>query len=123
MRAARALVTVVLVAGVAGFAGTLAACGKSQQERFGDQLRKAGYTNVSTKADYDTKYNKKKKKNEKKLDEYEATANAGACQVDIEQEPSSTTYVIKKANGKDVNFSNVPAQALIGELAKQGLTC
>jgi uncharacterized protein HemX len=120
MRAARALVAVVFVAGLSG---TLAACGKSQQERFGEQLQKAGYTNVSTRIDYASKYNRKKKKTEKRIDEYEATAKAGACQLDIEQKPSSTTYTVKKANGKDVSFVNLTAQALVAELAKQGVTC
>src|SRR5215217_4415961 len=63
----------------------LAGC-SSQADDLADQLRKAGYTNVSAEADYDSVYNKKKKKNEKKLDDYEADAKAGNCTVERSEE-------------------------------------
>lgn len=119
MRKPHAIATVAVM-GLIG-AG-LAGC-SSQSDKLADQLRKAGYTSVSAKADYDTKYNSKTKKNEKKLSDYEATAKAGNCSVEIEQDVSSSDYVIEKANGKDVKFTNLTAQALIGELGKQGVTC
>lgn len=119
MRATRTItaVTTVLLIG-AGLAGC-----SSQVDDLEQQLVKAGYTNVSAKADYDQVYNKKKKKNEKKLDDYEADAKAGNCTVEIEQDSGHDDYVIETANGKDVHFTNLTASALIAELAKQGVTC
>lgn len=119
MRATRTIVaaTTMLLLG-AGLAGC-----SSQADDLEKQLRKAGYTNVSAEADYDQVYNKKKKKNEKKLDDYEAEAKAGSCDVEIEQDSGDNDYVIETAAGKDVNFTNLTASALIAELAKQGVTC
>ncbi len=120
MRTARAIVAVTVM----GIIATgLAACGKSQTDKLTEQLRNAGYTDVTASADYDTQYNKKKKKNEKKFDDYEATVKAGTCTVDIEQDAGSTDYVIETVNGKDVNFTNLTAQTLIVELEKQGTKC
>lgn len=120
MRAPRtvlaATIAALLVTGVS-------ACGASQADEFAEQLRKAGYTEVAAEADYDETYNRRKKKNEKKLDDYEATAKAGSCAVEIEQDPDSTDYVIETAAGKDVSFSNLTAAALIAELDKQGVKC
>jgi hypothetical protein len=95
----------------------------SQADDLANQLRKAGYTEVAAKADYDTKYNSRKKKNEKKLDDYEATAKAGSCAVEIEQDPGDNDYVIETAAGKDVSYPNLTATALIAELDKQGVRC
>ncbi|MEV4517748.1 hypothetical protein AB0K00_53415 [Dactylosporangium sp. NPDC049525] len=119
MRATRTIIaaTTMLLLG-AGLAGC-----SSQADDLEKQLTKAGYTNVSAEADYDQVYNKKKKKNEKKLDDYEADAKAGNCTVEIEQDSGDDDYVIETANGKDVNFTNLTASALIAELAKQGVTC
>ena len=119
MRATRTVIaaTTMLILG-AGLAGC-----SSQADDLAAQLRKAGYTNVSAEADYDTVYNKKKKKNEKKLDDYEADAKAGNCDVEIEQDSGDDDYVIETAAGKDVNFTNLTAAALIAELGKQGVTC
>jgi tRNA uridine 5-carbamoylmethylation protein Kti12 len=111
----------VTVLGIIG-AG-LAGCGTSQADKLAEQLRKAGYTDVSAQADYDTTYNKKKKKNVKKLDDYEATAKAGNCLVDVEQDVDSTDYVVETANGKDMNLRNLSARELIVELEKQGIRC
>lgn len=119
MRATRTIVaaTTMLLLG-AGLAGC-----SSQADDLEKQLKKAGYTNVSAEADYDQVYNQKKKKNEKKLDDYEAEAKAGNCDVEIEQDSGDDDYVIEVAAGKDVNFTNLTASALIAELAKQGVTC
>ena len=119
MRATRTIIaaTTMLLLG-AGLAGC-----SSQADDLEKQLTKAGYTNVSAEADYDQVYNKKKKKNEKKLDDYEADAKAGNCAVEIEQDSGDKDYVIETAAGKDVNFTNLTASALIAELAKQGVTC
>ncbi|GAA2632998.1 hypothetical protein GCM10010399_76720 [Dactylosporangium fulvum] len=119
MRAARTAVAVTIL-GIVG-AG-LAAC-SSQADELENQLRKAGYTDVDAEADYDSKYNSKKKKNEKKLDDYEATAKAGNCTVEVEQDPGSKDWVVETANGKDVNFRNMTAAALVTELGKQGVKC
>src|SRR5687767_14575997 len=120
MRAARLVVALTIV-GVVG--GGLSACGKSQADELADQLRKAGYTDVTAEADYDSTYDKKKKKNKKRLDDYEATAKAGGCSVEVEQDPDSTDYVVETAAGKDVNFRNLTAAALVAELNKQGVQC
>ncbi|MDG6101739.1 hypothetical protein Daura_38240 [Dactylosporangium aurantiacum] len=119
MRATRTIIaaTTMLLLG-AGLAGC-----SSQADDLEKQLQKAGYTNVSAEADYDQVYNKKKKKNEKKLDDYEAEAKAGNCDVEIEQDSGDDDYVIETAAGKDVNFTNLTASALVAELAKQGITC
>ncbi|MFC4037511.1 hypothetical protein ACFO1B_03660 [Dactylosporangium siamense] len=119
MRASRTIVaaTTMLLLG-AGLAGC-----SSQVDDLEKQLTKAGYTNVNAEADYDQVYDKKKKKNVKKLDDYEADAKAGNCAVEIEQDSGDHDYVIETANGKDVNFTNLTATALIAELAKQGITC
>ncbi|MEV0560630.1 hypothetical protein [Dactylosporangium sp. NPDC050588] len=119
MRATRSIVaaTTMLLLGVG-----LAAC-SSQSDDLEKQLTKAGYTNVSAEADYDTVYDKKKKKNVKKLDDYEADAKAGSCTVEIEQDSGDHDYVIETVNGKEVNFSNLTASALIAELAKQDVRC
>src|SRR6188474_516742 len=109
MRAPRTIIaaTTMLLLG-AGLAGC-----SSQVDDLEKQLTKAGYTNVSAEADYDTVYNKKKKKNEKKLDDYEADAKAGNCTVEIEQDPGDKDYVIETAGGKDVSFTNLTATALV----------
>ncbi len=120
MRTARAIVAVTVMGIIAS---DLAACGKPQTDELTKQLRNAGYTDVAASADYDTKYNKKKKKNERKLDDYEATAKAGACTVDIEQDAGSDDYVIETVNGQEVNFTNLTARSLIAELEKQGTKC
>ncbi|MET7419449.1 hypothetical protein [Dactylosporangium sp. NPDC005555] len=119
MRATRSVIaaTTMLLLGVG-----LAGC-SSQADDLEKQLTKAGYTNVSAEADYDQVYDKKKKKNVKKLDDYEADAKAGSCDVEIEQDSGDHDYVIEVAAGKDVNFSNLTASALISELAKQGVRC
>jgi hypothetical protein len=114
--------TVVAATAMLVLGASLAAC-SSQADDLADQLRKAGYTNVSADADYDSVYNKKKKKNEKKLDDYEADAKAGNCDVKVEQDPGDKDYVIETANGKDVSFTNLTANALVAELAKQGVKC
>jgi hypothetical protein len=118
LRRVSAISLVVVVAGLG-----LAACGGDQADELTTQLRDAGYTNVEASADYDTKRNTKKKKNERKLDDYEATAKAGNCEVTFEQDPNSTTYAITTVAGKTVTFSNLTASALIAEVAKQGVTC
>jgi len=118
----RAVRTIAIVVVTLGFAGVLAGC-SSQVDDLEKQLRGAGYTDVKAEADYDTKYNSKKKKNEKKLDDYEATALAGTCKVDIEQDSGKTDYVIETVDGKDVSFTNLTAKALIAEMAKQGVKC
>ena len=110
-------VGVLVVAGVG-----LGAC-SSQASKLEGQLRKAGYTNVSAKADYDEQYNSKKKKKERKLDDYEATARAGSCSVEVEQEPGKSDYVVDGVNGNSVSFRNLSAAALIAELGKQGVRC
>lgn len=117
MRATRTVLaaTTMMVIGAG-----LTAC-SSQADDLADQLRKAGYTDVSAEADYDTTTSKKKKK--KKLDDYEATAKAGNCTVEIEQDPGDDDYAIETAAGKDVNYTNLTATALIAELAKQGVRC
>src|SRR4051794_33755575 len=104
MRATRALVAFAVMTAVG--AG-LSACAKSQADKLAGQLRKAGYTDVSAKADYDSKYNTRKKKTETKLDDYEATAKAGHCSVEVEQDVHSDDYVIETAAGKEVNLRNL----------------
>jgi uncharacterized protein HemX len=119
MRTVRAAVA-LSIAAVLG-AG-LVACGNSQGDEFDEQLRNAGYTNVDVSADHDTTRNRKGKK-KSKLDDYEATANAGSCAVTVEQDADSTDYVVQTVNGKNVSFANVTASALVAEVAKQGVTC
>jgi hypothetical protein len=119
MRATRTIVavTTTLLIG-AGLAGC-----SSQADDLEKQLTKAGYTNVSAEADYDQVYDKKKKKNVKKLDDYEADAKAGSCTVEVEQDSGDDDYVIETVNGQDVSFTNLTASALIAELAKQNVKC
>jgi uncharacterized protein HemX len=120
MRTARGLAAVVVALGL----GTaLGGCGKTQGDEFAEQLTKAGYTNVTVVADKDTKRNSKTKKKETKLDDYEATAKAGNCEVTVEQDKNSTSYVIESVNGTDVSLTNLDAAALKAEMAKQGVTC
>jgi hypothetical protein len=125
MRGARAVITITIMALVG--AG-LAACGgndDAQADELAKQLTNAGYTNVVAAADYDTTTtrSKKKKKTKKKLDDFEATAKAGTCEVTIEQDAGSTDYVVETAAGKDVTFANLTADALVAELGKQGVKC
>ncbi|MET7403358.1 hypothetical protein ABZS66_58780 [Dactylosporangium sp. NPDC005572] len=117
MRATRTVVAVTLTLLIG--AG-LAAC-SSQADDLEKQLTKAGYTSVSAEADYDTTTKNGKKK--KKLDDYEATARAGSCTVEVEQDSGDNDYVIETVNGKDVSYTNLTASALIAELGKQGVRC
>jgi hypothetical protein len=119
MRTVRA---VAVVGMMLGFGVGVAAC-SSQGDKFAEQLRGAGYTDVSVSADYDKKKNSKTKKTTSKLDDFEATAKAGSCQVTLEQDKNATSYVVETVNGKDVSFTDLKAADLIAEMAKQGVTC